>query len=126
MLFYNNILSLPIMLVYLVFFTSEFQNVSSFPHLGSIKFQLFYLLAVSQGFLLNLCIFRCTTVNSPLTTNITGIIKEIITTALGLFLFEDYVFNTKNVLGVAIGLVGGISYSVLGYLEKMKSKKDDL
>lgn len=122
LLFYNNLLSLPVMLVYLLVFTTEFQDAWSFPRLGDIKFQLFYLLSVSQGFLLNLCIFRCTTINSPLTSNITGIIKEVITTGLGLVLFEDYVWNAKNVAGVAIGLVGGISYSVVGYRERHKKK----
>lgn len=87
--------------------------------------KLFYLLAVSQGFLLNLCIFRCTTMNSPLTTNITGIIKELITTCLGLFLFEDYLWNAKNVAGVAIGLIGGISYSIVGYRERHRKKDSE-
>ena len=105
-----------------LFFSMEFQDVVSYPRLGDMRFQLFYLLSVSQGFLLNLCIFRCTTINSPLTTNITGIIKEVMTTALGLFLFQDYVWDTKNVAGVAIGLVGGISYSVAGYRERNKKK----
>ena len=34
--------------------------------------QLFLLLSASQAFLLNLCIFWCTTVNSPLATTVTG------------------------------------------------------
>ncbi len=60
--------------------------------------------------------------NSPLTTNITGIIKEIITTALGLVLFGDYVWSAKNVSGVLIGLLGGISYSVVGYRDRNRQK----
>ena len=34
--------------------------------------QLFLLLSASQAFLLNLCIFWCTTINSPLATTVTG------------------------------------------------------
>ena len=34
--------------------------------------QAFLGVSASQAFLLNLCIFRCTTVNSPLATTITG------------------------------------------------------
>ena len=34
--------------------------------------QMFLLLSVSQAFLLNMCIFWCTTVNSPLATTVTG------------------------------------------------------
>lgn len=36
------------------------------------RLQLFLLLSASQAFLLNLCIFWCTTVNSPLATTVTG------------------------------------------------------
>ena len=118
LLFYNNVLSLPIMVVYLLFFTNEVGSVLSFPHLTDVRFQALYLVAASQGFLLNLCIFRCTTVNSPLTTNITGMIKEVLTTALGLVIFGDYVWNAKNVLGVVVGLAGGITYSAVGYAER--------
>jgi hypothetical protein len=39
--------------------------------------QVFLLLSVSQAFLLNLCIFWCTTVNSPLATTVTGTALEI-------------------------------------------------
>ena len=122
LLYYNNLLSLPVMLAYLCLCTTEFQDAWSYPRLRDVKFQLFYLLSVSQGFLLNLCIFRCTTINSPLTTNITGIVKEIITTGLGLILFKDYVWNAKNVAGVLIGLLGGISYSVAGFRERTRKK----
>lgn len=34
--------------------------------------QAFLGVSASQAFLLNLCIFRCTTINSPLATTITG------------------------------------------------------
>lgn len=36
--------------------------------------QMFLGISASQAFLLNLCIFRCTTINSPLATTITGIL----------------------------------------------------
>ena len=34
--------------------------------------QVFLLVSASQAFLLNLCIFWCTTTNSPLATTVTG------------------------------------------------------
>ena len=33
---------------------------------------MFLLVSASQAFLLNLCIFWCTTLNSPLATTVTG------------------------------------------------------
>ena len=42
------------------------------PATSCLCLQLFLLVSASQAFLLNLCIFRCTTINSPLATTITG------------------------------------------------------
>ena len=43
--------------------------------------QLFLGVSASQAFLLNLCIFRCTTINSPLATTITGTVNDFISVA---------------------------------------------
>lgn len=43
--------------------------------------QLFLGVSASQAFLLNLCIFRCTTINSPLATTITGTLIEMMSVA---------------------------------------------
>lgn len=37
--------------------------------------------------LLPVCLCRCTLINSPLATNVTGQMKDILTTALGMLLF---------------------------------------
>ena len=42
--------------------------------------QVFLLVSASQAFLLNLCIFWCTTTNSPLATTVTGAHKEQVCT----------------------------------------------
>ncbi len=39
LLFYNNLLALPIMLAYLLLATDELQNVLQYPQLTSISFQ---------------------------------------------------------------------------------------
>ena len=52
--------------------------------------------------------------------------KDIITTGLGMVLFGDVQFNAKNLLGIMLGLVGGMLYSLFGYMarERQKNRQD--
>ncbi len=60
---------------------------------------------------------RCTLVNSPLATNVTGQMKDILTTALGMALFGDVRYSPLNVGGIVLGLLGSITYSAVSYRE---------
>lgn len=117
LLLYNNVLALPLMAAFMLLATNEAAGVLSYPQLRDPRFLLFLLLSCSQAFLLNLCIFRCTLINSPLATNVTGQMKDILTTALGMLLFGDVKYSTLNVGGIAVGLVGSITYSAVSYAE---------
>ncbi|KAK9843519.1 hypothetical protein WJX81_006926 [Elliptochloris bilobata] len=123
LLLYNNVLALPLMLGMLLT-SRELSTVWRYPRLHELSFQVFLLVSASQAFLLNLCIFWCTTLNSPLATTVTGQMKDILTTGLGLFLFGDVKFDTRNVTGVCIGLLGGIAYSLSSYYERQKPPRD--
>lgn len=190
LLWHNNILGLPIMLLYLVGGTNELRDVVSYPQLTSVPFwvrgvyatcvftyttimcgyttnmcvwyatnkhvwyatnmcvyyvvsthlqvssthppytisptpppiqfhaQFFLVLSASQAFLLNLCIFKCTTINSPLATSVTGQIKDILTMGLGLLLFHDVSYHPVNVLGLVVGFCGGAAYSGVSFQEQ--------
>lgn len=83
LLYYNNILGLPLMAGWLVLGTDELGHVFGYEHLLDPKFLLCLLFSASQAFVLNMCIFRCTSINSPLATSVTGQIKDIATTSLG-------------------------------------------
>ena len=72
LLLYNNVLSLPMMLLWFVFATDEPENVFSAPQWRDPSFVAFLLVSASQAFLLNVCTFWCTTVNSALVTTIVG------------------------------------------------------
>lgn len=72
LLLYNNVLSLPMMLAWFWFATDEPNSVFSAPQWQDPSFVLFLFLSASQAFLLNLCVFWCTTVNSALVTTIVG------------------------------------------------------
>ena len=41
--------------------------------------------------------------------------KDILTTALGMFMFGDVLLEAKNLVGVLIGLAGGVVYACLQY-----------
>eukprot|EP00899_Mesostigma_viride_P027995 jgi/Mesvir1/8380/Mv12626-RA.1 len=102
LLYYNNVVSLPMMVTYMALATDELHHVIEYPQLRSHSFQLFLLASCSQALLLNICIFRCTNMNSPLTTSVTGQLKDLLTTSLGFFLFGDVKYDVVNIAGLAI------------------------
>ncbi|KAL4422650.1 hypothetical protein ABPG75_008847 [Micractinium tetrahymenae] len=122
LLLYNNLLALPLMSSFLVAATTELRDVTAYPKLWNPGFIGFLLLSCSQAFLLNLCIFRCTLVNSPLATNVTGQMKDILTTALGMVIFGDVKYSALNVGGILLGLLGSVGYSAVSYAESKASR----
>ena len=125
LLYANNILALPMMSAYTALATDELARVADFPRLWDPSFVGVLVLAASQAFLLNLCIFRCTNINSPLVTSVTGQIKDILTTTLGFLMFpaETPVY-APNVAGVVIGLISGAHYSYNSYMSRYGVKQE--
>ncbi|KDD75983.1 hypothetical protein H632_c408p1 [Helicosporidium sp. ATCC 50920] len=115
MLLYNNVLSLPLMLVALAGAPGELREVWRYERLRDPEFLAFFFVACSQAFVLNLCIFRCTLLNSPLATNVTGQVKDILTTTLGVLLFADVRLTRFNLGGLCVGLLGSLLYSLESY-----------
>lgn len=60
--------------------------------------------------------------NAPSIDLNAGQMKDIITTGLGMILFGDVQFNAKNLLGIGLGLLGGILYSLFGYMARQRQK----
>jgi solute carrier family 35 len=115
LLYYNNVLSVPLMLVYLVLFTNEMSGVVQYPRIADPTFWTFLLVSAAQATILNIAIFLCTKVNSPLATTITGQVKDIITISVGLFLFGDVKISAPNLVGLFLALVGSFLYSFVKY-----------
>jgi len=116
MLFYNCTLSIPFVFG-LVVFLDEINYVRNFELLHDPGFRTYFLLSVAIGAFLNFFIFYCTSVNSPLTTSITGQAKNVLTTILGVLIFNDLVIQPINILGLCINGLGGVWYTFL----KLKS-----
>src|SRR5690349_20112905 len=103
-LYLNSLASLPF-LVLLSFASNELYTVASYPHLYSLSFQLSFLSSALLSFSLNYFIFWCTSSNSPLTTSVTGQVKNALCTFVSLLIFRvpyNYIFIT----GLSIGMCG--------------------
>lgn len=122
LLYYNNILALPLMLAYLVFFTEELQHVKTYTHIHDMRFILFLLFSAAQATLLNVAIFLCTKLNSPLATTVTGQMKDFVTVGFGLFVFGDVKVSVPNLIGLGISLLGSLIFSVIKLIAVRKKE----
>lgn len=118
LLYLNNVFSFPLMLAWTCGGTNECLTVWEFERIRDPVFLGFLVLSASQAFLLNLAIYRCTSVNSALATTVVGNVKDVLLTSVGLFLFGDVTFNRTNLIGLGLGLIGGIWYSIINLLKK--------
>jgi solute carrier family 35 protein len=104
--------------------TGEWQQVLEFPYLYDSGFQKSFLFSALLAFGINVSIFRCTQVNDALTTSVTGQLKNLVTTVIGIFAF-NVTATAPLTLGIAIGLVGSLVYSWYMYTQaQLKSKAE--
>ena len=145
-MFYNNILSLPIVVV-VCYVNGDFAAIPVYPYLWDLGFWLTFLFSSVQAFLLNYSIFLCTKTNSALTTSVTGQVKNILTTAGGYFMFGmplvvngqpptccplltfllltgDVAYNLMNVCGLYMGVVTSVCYSYFQFVEEAHTRRE--
>ncbi len=121
LMFYCNTLSLPLVIAVAVV-TGEAAAVRSYPFLFDLGFIVCFLMQSVQAFLLNYTIFLCTSLNSALTTSVTGQMKNILVTAIGLFIFGDVVFDALNLFGLFLGVVGSVWYTLDRYWDSLEKE----
>ena len=133
LLFYNAILSFPLVLV-LCHSNGDFIKANNFmfntpgqgwysgpdsDSTGDSSFKIYFLLSCIMGLILNYSIYLCTQYNSALVTTVIGCLKNILITYLGIiFPTEDYVFNWTNFLGLSISIVGSVVFSYVSFKKK--------
>lgn len=124
MLFYNAILSLPFLMLAAVLSGeySIFFRLYTSAAAASASFPVLLATCAILGTLLNLSLFLCTINNSALTTTIVGVLKGVLTTALGFFFLGGVQFNLLNVVGILLNTVGGVCYTFIKYREKNNPK----
>lgn len=71
-------------------------------------------LAASLGVVVSHATLTCTRVNDALTTNVVGSAKNLVMTVIGMVAFGDFVWQPWNVVGLAVGAVGTVVYTVKG------------
>lgn len=125
--YYISLLSLPPVFI-LSLVTNDLPNaIKSISETDSLQTWSFFLaltLSAASAFLINFFTNLCTSWTSPLTTAITGQMKNVLQTILGIFAF-GYVVTPLNFSGLAVALGGSLAFARVKYVEGRKSKPHD-
>lgn len=117
LLFYNTVTTLPALAI-VAFASGDLQAAWEFKGHGDLLFQLNFQASIWLAVVLNISAFYSTTLNTARTQSVIGQLKNFVAFALGLVLFNDYIYDHINFLGLVIGFVGGVQYSYVTYMEK--------
>ena len=128
--FYSNMLSLPILILPLLFSSelSDLVMLSGGESFFKPDFWLTLLGVLLCGCFLCFTQFWCTSHNSALTTSVIGVLKSFIQTIFGMMLFDAKKnISMLGLAGILVNLFFGIVYTYLKYIEKESKKRlDDL
>jgi solute carrier family 35 protein len=117
--FFMSSLSIPILLVLV-----QFEDESAF-NLMNRSNDFYFLLGVScmSGITLTFSQNLCTVVNSPITTSITGNVKDVGLTFVSFLIFTDVVATPWLIVGLVMSLAGAFIYSYPQIQESYKGEK---
>jgi solute carrier family 35 protein len=118
---YNAYVALPVTLFFAVA-SGELSYLASYPRLWEPGFLLSVLVASSLGVFMSYIVFLCTTVNSPLATSITGNMKDVVSTVLGMALFSGFVPTAYTGAGLAISFTGSGVFSYAKLVEASQTR----
>ena len=93
---------------------------------GDLGFIATFVTALLAGMALNYALFLCTLTNSALTTTVVGVLKGVVSTALGFVLLGGVDPSVTHVVGIATNTVGGVGYSCVTYSEKQAKRRSKL
>ena len=115
------LISLPIALT-MSHYNGELELAYNFAGWSSMSFYLQYLSSCVVGFVLMYSVVMCTHYNSPLTTTVTGCMKNLFVTYAGMVLpGGDYVYSAVNFIGINISVAGSLIYSYVAFKTKNKT-----
>lgn len=127
MFYYVSLLALPMVTV-LAVVTGDLRSAlrdifcTRIPELQSPGFIFAMSCSAASAFLINFFTNLCTQMTSPLTTAITGQMKNILQTVLGIFAF-GYVVTPLNLFGLAVALTGSLLFARIKYVDGQTRRK---
>lgn len=122
LMFYNNLLSLPVAFAIMAMTPGEFDGIMKFRDWQAKGFIVAIVLSAFMGFAINYSYYLCTKVNSPLTTTVIGCLKNVLTSYMGM-IFRDYHYSHSNFAGVNVSVFGSLIYQ---HAEWQKVKEQDI
>jgi hypothetical protein len=117
MLFYSNVSSMPVLLL-LALYSGDVTAALGYEGYNDIPFLINFIASIFIAFLMNVSVFYNTSVSSARTQTVVGQLKNFIAFVLGLWLFNDYVYDPINMLGLWVGLAGSVWYAYVEMVEK--------
>jgi solute carrier family 35 len=114
-LYYHSILSLPCITV-IVVAVGEIDQVLAYDKWASLSFCIVLCLSLSMGLLLNYALFLCTELTSPTSTVVSGQVKAMAQTFIGMVTFGGQDMNAKYVTGTVLNMCGGVGYAWSKYV----------
>lgn len=112
--YYHAFLSLPFFAT-MMLITGEIGIAMTYEQWFSPTFLLVLSLSLSMGLLLNYALFLCTEKTSPTSTVVSGQVKAMGQTVLGVFTFGGINPNPRYILGTCINIFGGVLYAYAKY-----------
>ncbi|CAG9461052.1 unnamed protein product [Pedinophyceae sp. YPF-701] len=124
LLYFNAILSLPILLVLMVLTGEAWTVWGQYAEAHARHVGLPWLLigCSFMGMALNYSLFLCAMYTSALTTTVVGVLKGVVTTVGGFFLLGGVHPTPLILIGICMNSGGGVWYSWAKYKSKQRSK----
>lgn len=119
-LYYHSILSLPFILLIIVG-VGEVGAVLAYARWTSPAFLTTLFFSLTMGLLLNYALFLCTELTSPTSTVVSGQVKAMAQTAIGMFTFGGVDMNGRYLVGTLLNIGGGCGYAASKYLALRQS-----
>jgi len=115
-LYYHSVISIPILIVF-VAVMGEVPQVLAYPQLFHPSFLLVLFFSLSMGVVLNYALFLATDKTSPTSTLVSGQVKAMLQTAVGMFTFGGGDTSPRYLFGTLLNIGGGVGYGVSKFLE---------
>lgn len=112
--YYHAFLSLPFFAI-MVLVTGELPKVMNYDQWFNPAFLIVLGLSLGMGLLLNYALFLCTEKTSPTSTVVSGQVKAMGQTVLGVFTFGGIDPNPRYIFGTCVNISGGLLYAYAKY-----------